>query len=180
MSVYAGSALEQVKSSFDQITAVLDDESFRQSHTKEELNKKLREIAHKEFDWEEIARRSLGLYWKERSQEEKKEFTTLFTNLLEDTYTTKIVNNYSGERVLYDKETIDGDRALVESRIINKAEKEVSVSHRLVKRGNKWVAYDVIIEGVSMVKNYRVQFYSIIRKSSYNEIIKKLREKQLK
>ena len=134
---------------------------------------------HEGFDWGEIARRTLGLYWKERSQDEKKEFTLLLTNLLKDAYITKIVDNYSGERVLYDKEVIDGKRALVETRIINKAEKEIYVGYRLVKKGDRWIAYDVIIEGVSLVKNYRVQFYTIIRKSSYDELIKKLREKRL-
>ena len=179
VSVVAGSPLEHIKSNIDQIVAVLDDKSFRQSHTKEELNEKLRGIAHKKFDWEEIARRSLGLYWKERSQDEKEEFTSLLINLLENSYINKIVNNYSGERVLYDKEIIDGKRALVETRIINKAEQEISVGYRLVKKGEKWCAYDVIIEGISLVKNYRVQFYDIIRKSSYNELIKRLKEKQL-
>lgn len=179
VSVYAGSPLEQVKDSIDQLIAVLDDESFRQSHTEEELNKKLQEIARKGFNWDEIARRSLGLYWKERSQDEKKEFTSLFTNLLEDTYTTKLVNNYSGERVLYDKEVIDGNRAFVGTRIINKAEKEISVGYRLMKKSDNWRVYDVIIEGVSMLKNYRVQFYSIIRQSSYKELLKRLKEKQL-
>jgi len=179
MSVFAGSALEKVRSNIDQIIAVLDDKQFRESHSREELNETLREIAHKKFDWDEIARRSLGLYWKERSQDEKKEFILLFTRLLENTYINKIVDNYSGERVLYEKEIIDGDRALVETRIINKAEKEISVGYRLLKKGDKWCAYDVIIEGVSMVKNYRAQFYDIIRKTSYNELMKRLKEKQL-
>jgi len=178
--VYAGSPLEEVKNGVDQIIAILDDKSFCQSHTKEEVSKRLIETTHKGFDWEQIARRSLGLYWKERTQDEKKEFTSLFTKLLEDTYTNKIMDSYSGERVFHDKEIIDGNRALVESRIINKAEKEVNVGYRLLKKGEKWVVYDVIIEGVSMIKNYRVQFYSIIRQSSYNELINKLREKQMK
>lgn len=180
LPVYAGSALEKVKNNVDQIIAVLDDESFRQSHTQEELNKRLREIAHKNFAWDEIARRSLGLYWKKRSQEEKKEFTSLFTSLLENTYTTKLANSYSGEKILYDKDIIDGKHALVETRIINKAKKEVSVRYRLMKREDSWHVYDIIIEGVSLIKNYRVQFYTIIRQSSYNELIKRLREKQLK
>lgn len=177
--VYADSALEQVKSRIDQLVAILEDESFRKSHTKEELNKKLQETTRKGFDWEGIAQRSLGLYWKKRSQEEKKEFTALFTKLLEDTYTGKLVDSYSGEKVFYDKEIIDGDRAFVRTRIINKAGKEISVDYRLIKKGDKWRVYDVIIEGVSMIKNYRVQFYSIIRQSSYDELVKRLRKKQV-
>ncbi len=180
MSSYAGTAIEQVKSNVDQIIAVLDDKSYRKSHTRKELKEKIKGIAYDEFDWDKMARRSLGLYWKERSEDEKKEFSSLLVNILENVYVNKLIDSYSGERVFYDKEIVDGDRALVETRIINKAEREVSVRYRLAKKGNRWFAYDVIIEGVSMVKNYRVQFYDIIRRSSYGELVKKLKEKQLK
>jgi phospholipid transport system substrate-binding protein len=143
------------------------------------LNKKIRAIAHRGFDWEEISQRSLGLYWRERTQDERKEFTTLFSNLLEDLYIRKVIDNYAGEKVFYDKELIEGNKALIETRVINKAGTEVSVRYRVIKKGAEWVAYDVIIEGVSMVKNYRVQFYTIIRQASYSELIKKLKDKQL-
>ena len=177
-SLYAVTAIDQVKSDIDQIIAVLDDKSYRESHSREELKKKIKEIAYEGFDWEKIARRSLGLYWKERSEEERKEFTSLLIKILENAYVNKLIDSYSGEKVLYDKEIIDGDRALVETRIIDQAEREVSVRYRLYKKGDRWVAYDVIIEGVSLVKNYRVQFYDIIRQSSYAELVKKLNEKQ--
>jgi len=177
---YAGSPIEQVKDGINRLIVVLDDKAYRKSHTKEELNKRLQDAAHEGFDWEGIAKRSLGLYWKKRSQDEKKEFTVLFTNLLKNTYTGKLADNYSGDKVIYDKEVIDGNRAFVETRIVNKDGKEVSVDYRLIKKESKWCVYDIIIEGVSMLKNYRVQFYSIIRQSSYKELVKKLKAKQLK
>jgi phospholipid transport system substrate-binding protein len=177
---YAGSPTEQVKDGIDRLMVILEDKEYRQSHTKEELNKRLQEAAHEGFDWEGIAQRSLGLYWKKRSQEEKKEFTVLFTNLLKKTYTGKLVDNYSEDKVIYDKEVIDGNRAFVATRIVNKEGKEISVGHRLIMKGNNWRVYDIIIERVSMLKNYRVQFYSIIRQSSYEELVKKLKAKQLK
>ena len=142
------------------------------------MKETIKAIAYEGFDWEKIARRALGLYWKERSEEERKEFTSLLIEILENVYVNKLIDSYSGEKVLYDKEIIDGDRALVETRIIDQAEREVSVRYRLYKKGDRWVAYDVIIEGVSLVKNYRVQFYDIIRQSSYAELVKKLNEKQ--
>ena len=178
--VYAGSPTEQVKDGIDRLIVILDDEEYRRSHTKEELNKRLQEAAHESFDWEGIAQRSLGLYWKKRSQDEKKEFTILFTDLLKNTYTGRLIDNYSEDKVLYDKEVIDKHRAFVGTRIINKAGKEISVGYRLIMKGNNWCVYDIIIEGVSMLKNYRVQFYSIIRQSSYEELVKKLKAKQLK
>ncbi|MBW1823476.1 MAG: ABC transporter substrate-binding protein [Deltaproteobacteria bacterium] len=177
---YAGSPTEQVKDGIDRIIVILEDKEYRQSHTKEELNNRLQEAAHEGFDWKGIAQRSLGLYWKKRSQEEKKEFTDLFTNLLKKTYTGKLVDNYSEDKVIYDKEIIDGNRAFVATRIVNKEGKEISVGYRLIMKGNNWRVYDIIIEGVSMLKNYRVQFYSIIRQSSYEELVKKLKAKQLK
>ena len=179
VSVYASSPMEQVKSRINEIITILDDTAYRQSHTKEELNKKIRAIAHRGFDWEEISQRSLGLYWRERTQDERKEFTTLFSNLLEDLYIRKVIDNYAGEKVFYDKELIEGNKALIETRVINKAGTEVSVGYRVIKKGAEWVAYDMIIEGVSMVKNYRVQFYTIIRQASYSELVKKLKDKQL-
>ena len=177
-SLYAATPIDQVKSDVDQIIAILDDKSYRKSHSKEELKEKIKEIAYEGFDWEKIARSSLGLYWKQRSDEERKEFTSLLIKILENAYINKMIDSYSGEKVFYDKEIMDGDRALVETRIIDKAEREVSVRYRLHKKGDRWVAYDVIIEGVSLVKNYRVQFYDIVRQSSYEELIKKLKEKQ--
>jgi phospholipid transport system substrate-binding protein len=177
--VYAGAPIEQVKINIGELISILDDKTYRESHSREELNGKLRGIAHDKFDWDEIAKRSLGLYWRKRSQDEKKEFTALLTKLLLNNYIKKVLDNYAGEKVLYDREIIDGERALVKTRIINNAEKEISVGYRLIKKEKNWIAYDVIIEGVSLVKNYRVQFYTIIRKSSYNELMKKIQEKLL-
>jgi len=177
--VFAGTPTDQVKSNIDELIKILDDKAYRESHSREELREKLRGIAHDKFDWDEIAKRSLGLYWKKRSQDEKKEFTALLTKLLMNNYINKILDNYAGEKVQYDQEIIDGKRALVKTRIINNAEKEISVAYRLIKKEEDWIGYDVIIEGVSLIKNYRVQFYTIIRQSSYNDLIKKIKEKQL-
>lgn len=177
--LYADTPIDEVKRDIDRIIAVLDDESYRASHSREELKERLKDIASEGFDWDKIARLTLGLYWKERSEEERKEFTSLLINILQNVYINKLIDSYSGEKVFYDKEVIDGDRALVETRIIDKAERDVSVRYRLHKNSNRWVAYDIIIEGVSLVKNYRVQFYDIIRQSSYEELVKKLNDKQI-
>jgi phospholipid transport system substrate-binding protein len=177
-SAGAGTPLEELKCTVDRITGVLDDKALRESLARDALLAKLTEVSQDGFDWEEIAERSLGLYWKERTAEEKREFTRLLKNLLLDSYLTKIIDNYSGESVLFDKEIVDGDRAQVESRIVNKAEKSIVIGARLMKKDNKWLVYDLIIEGVSSLKNYRAQFYDIIRQSSYSELLKRLKEKQ--
>jgi len=177
-SAGAGTPLEELKCTVDKITGVLDDKALRESLGRDALLAKLTEVSQDGFDWEEIAERSLGLYWKERTVEEKREFTRLLKNLLLDSYLTKIIDNYSGESVIFDKEIVDGDRAQVESRIVNKAEKSIVIGARLMKKDNKWLVYDLIIEGVSSLKNYRAQFYDIIRQSSYSELLKRLKEKQ--
>jgi phospholipid transport system substrate-binding protein len=175
--VAADTPLEYLRSGIGKITDVLDDRAFRESHSREELNKKLIEVAQDRFNWEEIARRSLGLYWKDRSPEEKEEFSLLLKDLLINTYLDKIVDNYSGETILYDKELVKGKRAFIDFRIINKAEKSIALGVRMLNDGKQWLIYDLIIEGVSSIKNYRVQFYDIIRQSSYSELIKKLSDK---
>ena len=107
------------------------------------------------------------------------EFTALLKNLLLNSYLTKILDNYSGESVVFDKEIIeDGNRAQVESRIVNKADTSILIGARLMKKGDRWMVYDLIIEGVSSLKNYRAQSYDIIRQSSYGELLKRLKEKQ--
>lgn len=177
--VHAATPLEELKSTVDRITGVLDEKATREGLSREALVDKLKEVAQDRFDWDEIAQRSLGMYWKDRSEAEKKEFTGLLKNLLLNSYLTKIIDNYSGQSVIFDKEIIEGgNRAQVESRIVNKAEQSVSIGARLMKKDDKWLAYDLIIEGVSSLKNFRAQFYDIIRQSSYSELIKRLKEKQ--
>jgi phospholipid transport system substrate-binding protein len=175
----AGTPLEELKSTVDKITAVLDDKAMRDTLSREALVEKLKAVAQDRFDWEEIAKRSLGLYWKDRSDAEKVEFTALLKNLLLNSYLTKIVDNYAGQSVIFDKEIIEEDnRAQVESRIVNKADKSIVIGARLMKKGDRWMVYDLIIEGVSSLKNYRAQFYDIIRHSSFSDLLQRLRDKQ--
>jgi len=177
LSVLADVPLVQLEKDIGELTAILDDKEYRKSHTKDELKQKLIETAEDRFNWEEIAKRSLGLYWKERTEEEQKEFTLLLKDLLISSYLDKIIDNYSGEKILFDKEVLKGDRAYIEFRIINKVETSISLGARMIQEKEQWMIYDLVIEGVSSVKNYRVQFYDIIRQSSYEELKKKLQEK---
>ena len=175
--VLADVPLAQLEKDIGELTIILDDKEYRKTHTKDELKQKLIETAEDRFNWEEIAKRSLGLYWKDRSEEEQKEFTLLLKDLLISSYLDKIIDNYSGEKILFDKEVLKGNRAYIEFRIINKAETSISLGARMIQENEQWMIYDLVIEGVSSVKNYRVQFYDIIRQSSYEELKKKLQEK---
>jgi phospholipid transport system substrate-binding protein len=123
-----------------------------------------------------MARRSLARYWDQRTDGEKKEFVRLYSDLLERTYMDK-VEGYSGEKVTYEGESIDNGYAVVRVKIVTKKNTDIRVHYRLKRVENKWLVYDVSIEGVSLVNNYRTQFNSIILKSSYENLVKRLRER---
>ena len=129
------------------------------------------------FGFEEMSQRALGQHWQKRTPAEKKEFANLFGELLERSYITKI-ESYTGEqKVLYTKETIDKDYASVRTEIVVKRDANVEVVYQLLRRDGTWQVYDVVIEGVSLVNNYRTQFNNIISRESYEALVKKLKLK---
>ncbi|MBW1701903.1 MAG: ABC transporter substrate-binding protein [Deltaproteobacteria bacterium] len=183
----AGEPTESIRKTADRIIAIVSDPELqtsgkdvdeKKSH-KDKLKKRnrlVREAVDERFDWEEMSRRTLARYWRDRTDDEKKEFIDLFGKLLERTYLDQ-VEGYSGEKVLYVGETVDGDYSVVRVKIITKKETEIPVKYRLKKKGNDWFVYDVIIEGVSLVNNYRTQFNTIIVRYKYKGLIKRLRAK---
>ncbi len=138
---------------------------------------RLREIVYPLFDFTEMAKRSLGAHWRRRTPDEKQEFVTLFTNLLEVSYADRI-NLYKGQRVVFTREEVDDDYARVESKIINKKQEKFSVAYKLQrKEGGDWRIYDVVVENISLVNNYRSQFNRVITNASYKELIRRLKAK---
>ena len=137
----------------------------------------MRKVAEEVFDLAETAKRALGPHWNQRTPAEREEFTQLFADLLETTYISRI-DEYGGERIRYVGEKIDGDTAVVQSRVLKKKGSEAPVEARMLKRGDKWYIYDVMIENVSLISNYRAQFDKIIRTSSYAELVKRLKERR--
>jgi phospholipid transport system substrate-binding protein len=123
-----------------------------------------------------MAKRSLGANWRRANPQQQKEFVLTFTALLEKTYADQI-DLYNGQKVLYTGESIDGDYAQVDSRIIDKDGQTYSVVYRLHKIDGKWKIYDVIAENISLVNNYRSQFNRVIAKSSFDELLKTMKEK---
>ena len=174
--VWAAGPTEAIKQTTDKILSILTDPALKPSSKTAEREKLIRQAVDERFNWEEMARRSLATHWAKRTAEERKEFVPLFADLLERTYMKK-VEDYSGEKVLYERETKEGDYATVKVKIVTKKNKDIPVEYRLKKEGNNWFIYDVSIEGVSLVNNYRTQFNSIITQSSYENLIKKLKEK---
>jgi len=137
---------------------------------------KLRLVLYPRFDFKEMAMRSLGSHWRRRTPEQQEEFTKLFTSLLEQTYARNIAS-YDGQQVIYTGEQIDGKYAQVDSRIVDKKGREFEVNYRMLNRNNRWVIYDVVIENISLVNNYRAQFNRVITRNSYDELVSKMRGK---
>jgi len=119
----------------------------------------------------------MARHWQPLSEAQRTEFVGLFAELLERSYISKI-ETYGGEKIQYTAERADGDFATVSTRIITKNGTEVPVDYRMIKRADRWLVYDVSIEGVSLVSNYRTQFNKIIQTTSYAELVSKLRNKQ--
>lgn len=174
--VSAGVATEKVKQTTDKILAIISDPAFKDPAKGVEKKRLIREAVDERFDWEELSRRTLARHWLQRTPEERKEFIGLFAQLLERTYWSR-VEDYSGEKVSYVGEQVDGDYALVEVKVLTSKNTEIPVNYKLKNKGGDWMVYDISIEGVSLVNNYRVQFNDIINKSSYQGLVKKLKEK---
>jgi phospholipid transport system substrate-binding protein len=174
--VLGASPMDEIKQTTDKILSIATNPAFKAPSKSEEREKRIRQAVDKRFDWEEMARRSLAIHWAERTTEERKEFIRLFADLVERTYMKK-VEDYSGEKVLYEGESKEGDYATVRVKIVTKRGENIPVEYRLKKERENWFIYDVSIEGVSLVNNYRIQFHSIISQSNYENLVKRLREK---
>ncbi|MFQ5963721.1 MAG: phospholipid-binding protein MlaC [Candidatus Scalinduaceae bacterium] len=158
---------------------VLKDPSLNGEDKLQERKQKLWDEISPLFNFEEMSKRSLGKYWRKRSLEEKREFVELFTNILKDTYIGK-TDSYSNEKIIYLREKQRDNRTKVQTIFITSTGKEVSVDFSLLSNSGKWKIYDAVIEGVSLVNNYRNQFNNILVKSSYEELVKKIKQKQSK
>jgi len=173
----AGVPTDQLRGAVDRVLKTLDDPSFKGADKVADRRVAVRKIANEIFDFGEIAKRSMARHWQPLSEAQRTEFVGLFADLLERSYISKI-ETYGGEKIQYTAEKIDGDYATVSTRIVTKNGTEVPVDYRMTKRGDRWLVYDVSIEGVSLVSSYRTQFNKIIQTSSYNQLVSKLKNKQ--
>jgi phospholipid transport system substrate-binding protein len=173
----AGPPSDQLKSQIDRVLKTLDDPELKKEGRGKERRTAVRKIANDIFDFNETARRSLGRHWQARTPAERDEFVQLFSDLLERSYISK-VELYGGEKIQYVGDTIDSDQAKVQTKLLTKGGSDIPIEYRMSRKGDRWLVYDVIIEGVSLVANYRTQFNKIIQTSSYQELVKKMKNKQ--
>jgi phospholipid transport system substrate-binding protein len=173
----AGPPTDQLRGRVDRVLKVLEDPAMRQEAKAAERRAAIRSIAGEVFDFEEISRRSLARHWPARSPAEREEFVRLFGDLLERSYVSKL-ELYSGEKIEYLGEALDGEAATVRTRIVTRQGTAIPVDYRMFRQGDRWRVYDVQIEGVSLVGNYRAQFNAVIQKSSYDALVKSLRARR--
>lgn len=169
---------EVIQVAVEQVVRAVQAADLGGSPVAERRRLEIRRIAENLFDFQEMARRSLARHWTDRTAQQREEFVRLFTNILERAYLARL-ENYSGERIVYVGESVDGDYATVRSKIVTGRRGEIPIEYRLHLLGPRWAVYDVLIDGVSFVSTYRAQFNRVIQTSSYNDLVQKLKQKSL-
>ena len=177
----AGEPLDKIRETVEEVLSILGDETLQAPERQELRRGKLRQAVQQRFGFEEMARRALGRHWRDLSADQRQEFVALFSDLLERSYIGRIEGTGAGSQVAYPKETIDDEGfASVLTVITNRLGSQVEVEYRLLRRDGTtpWEVYEIVIEGVSLINNYRTQFNNIIHRTSYDGLVKQLRLKQ--
>ena len=179
VQVLAAGAKDTVKIQIDKMLSRMQSPEFKALDHGAKV-KDIRSIVNEVFDWQELSRRTLGRDWKKFSPDQQKEFVTLFSELLENVYADRILA-YTREKIEFGKETeLKKGRVEVESWIITLDGKKIPLNYRLTQKSGQWRVYDVVIEGISMVKNYRKQFRQILSKKKPEDLLQTLRNKTKK
>jgi len=171
-NAWPGQPTDQLRAYTDQVLKVLQNPVLSLPDRREAI----KHLAEEVFEVSETAKRALGQHWVQRTPAEREEFVKLFANLLEQTYISRI-DEFGGEKLTYVSEQIEGDRAIVRARIATKKGTEVPVESRLLQKENRWLIYDILVENLSLISNYRSQFDRVIRTTSYEELVKRLKNR---
>jgi phospholipid transport system substrate-binding protein len=176
---FAATPMETVKAGVEKVLATLTDPAFK-AKPKDQQLAELTDAINTIFDFEELSKRTLGREWRKMNDAQQKEFVQLFTKLLQGVYADRLLA-YSDQKVIFDKENVlKKGTAEVQSYLQTADGKKIPLFYRLTDKSGSWKVYDVIIEGVSMVKNYRTQFREILAKDSPEKLLQILREKTSK
>ncbi|HEX5646270.1 MAG TPA: ABC transporter substrate-binding protein [Nitrospira sp.] len=175
---YAGVPTDSMKATVDEVLRIVRDNELKQPHKATERRQMLEQVVEARFDYQEMSRRALGAPWNTLSDQEKQEFVGLFRTLLTNSYADKI-ETYSGEGVQYLNERMEKEYAEVRTKVLS-GKTEIPLDYRLINKANDWRVYDVVVDGISLVNNYRGQFTKIIKSSSYADLVEQLRKKSEK
>lgn len=174
--LFAGEPTDRVKVALDKIINVISDPAMKAPAMKDKRDQMVMDSIKDVFNWEEFSRRALAQNWKKRTDDEKKAFMAVFSQLVERTYMAKS-NQYSGGKVEYLDEKIEGEYAKVSIKYITSSGTQTPVDFLMMKKNGAWWGYDVNVEGISIVGNYRSQFNDFLNKSSFDDLLKRLKEK---
>ena len=171
---FAGSEItNQLKDTVDKVIEIVKDETLKNDH--QARRAVLRKTIDERFNYRQMVMRSLAKNWDARSGQERQEFIALFKSLLENSYANKL-EAYRDEKINYLDEIIKGEYALIKTEVVRRSS-TIGVDYKLINENGNWMVYDFVIEGVSMIRNYRSQFTKIIRRDSYEVLVQKLKEK---
>ena len=171
--VAADDPVQELRGRVDRAVQVLSDPALKGPSAAADRRARVRKIADEIFDYGEMSKRALGVHWQQLSPADRERFVRLYSDLLDRAYFDKI-DSYNGEKVQYLNAKVEGDQATVPTKVVTEKGTEIPVDYRMVRQGDRWVVYDVNIEGVSLVSNYRSQFDRIIRTASVAELMKRL------
>ncbi len=176
LPVYAGPPLDAVQTNVNKVLEVLRDPKLKAASAKEIEKEKLRLIYDRMFDDVELSKRTLAKNWNSLDVAQRKEFVLLFRQVLEKAYIDKILA-YTDEKIVFERETmVSGTQAEVQTKVVTSS-KEIPISYRLLQKDGAWKVYDVVIENVSLVLNYRTQFNDILAKDKPEQLLEILRKK---
>lgn len=169
-SAHAGEPTEAIRGAVNQGVEILKNAKLDTRQQRNQVIDRLRQVVYPLFDFNEMAMRSMGGNWRRLNPQQRQEFVSTFTALLEKTYADQI-DLYNGQQVVYSGESIDNNYAQVDSRILDKNGQTYSVVYRLHRVDGRWRIYDVVAENISIVNNYRSQFNRVIARSSFEELL---------
>ena len=172
----AGAPTDQLRAVAERAIQILGDPALQGEAQAPERQAAVRAAVIDLLDFTEISRRALARHWRPLSEAEREEFVGLFRALLDRTYLPQI-KLYQGERVQFVGESVDGDFAAVQASVLTRRGQEASVVFRLHRPGERWLIYDIAVEGISLVANYRAQFDQIIQRASYQGLVTRIRQK---
>jgi phospholipid transport system substrate-binding protein len=176
LPVYAGPPLDKVQANVNKVLGILRDPTLKAASAKEMKKKKLESIYVSMFDEVELSRRTLARNWNKLNTTQRQEFVQLFRQILEKAYIDKILA-YTNEKIIFDRETmLSENQAEVQTRIVTSS-KEIPIFYRVIMRDGAWKVYDVVVENVSMIQNYRTQFNEILAKNTPEDLLAILRKK---
>lgn len=172
----ASAPADQIRETINKVLDVLKDPTLK--NDKKNRLQRLKGIIEPQFDFAEMAKRSLGAQWQRRTGEEQREFVNLFQELIENSYIDSI-DSYDGEKVIIASQKQDQNYAQVNTKIVTRKGEEFSINYKLMNNNEGWKIYDVVIEDISLVNNYRSQFNRIISQSSYEDLMRKMKQKEM-